>query len=57
MKDFAAANRLKSSLWHGAGVPSEAYGIRYVPHRTLISSTGEVIKNFDFDWTDLAGHL
>ena len=48
-------NRLMSNVWHGAGVPSEAYGIRYVPHRTLVSSAGDVVRNYDFDWDDLAG--
>ncbi|CAE7321344.1 unnamed protein product [Symbiodinium pilosum] len=46
-REFAAANRLKSTVWHGAGVPPEAYGIRYVPHKTLIASTGSVVTNFD----------
>ena len=40
-----------------SGAPPEAYGVRYVPHRLLISKAGVVAKNYDFEWEDLDEEL
>ena len=38
---------LSDSLLHGAVRPPSEYGLRYIPHKTLINREGVVIKNFD----------
>lgn len=38
---------LSDSLLHGAVRPPPEYGLRYIPHKTLINREGVVIKNFD----------
>ena len=41
----------------GSGGPPEAFGVRYVPHRLLISKDGRVARNYDVEWDDLDGEL
>ena len=40
-----------------SGAPPEPYGVRYVPHRLLISKAGVVVKNYDVEWEDLDDEL
>eukprot|EP00927_Polykrikos_kofoidii_P037038 TRINITY_DN31207_c0_g1_i1.p1 TRINITY_DN31207_c0_g1~~TRINITY_DN31207_c0_g1_i1.p1 ORF type:complete len:357 (+),score=47.79 TRINITY_DN31207_c0_g1_i1:290-1360(+) len=52
-ESYAAANNL-SMCPHGSGpVPGE-YGVRYIPHKTLIGKDGLIMKNYEgFNWTDI----
>mmetsp|Transcript_20878 Transcript_20878/g.34404 ORF Transcript_20878/g.34404 Transcript_20878/m.34404 type:complete len:83 (-) Transcript_20878:229-477(-) len=34
-------------LIHGAGRPPNEYGLKYIPHKTIIGKDGVVIKNFE----------
>mmetsp|Transcript_1841 Transcript_1841/g.5152 ORF Transcript_1841/g.5152 Transcript_1841/m.5152 type:complete len:86 (+) Transcript_1841:282-539(+) len=38
---------LSDALMHGAASPPAAYGLRYIPHKTLINKDGVVVKNFE----------
>mmetsp|Transcript_11155 Transcript_11155/g.22652 ORF Transcript_11155/g.22652 Transcript_11155/m.22652 type:complete len:106 (+) Transcript_11155:240-557(+) len=47
-KQYTAQKGLKSAkLLHGATRPPDSYGLRYIPHKVVISSDGIVRKNFD----------
>ncbi|CAE8627587.1 unnamed protein product [Polarella glacialis] len=39
---------LRSDCPHGAASVPAAYGIKFIPHRTLIGADGRVFKNFGF---------
>lgn len=34
-------------LIHAAGRPPNEYGLKYIPHKTIIGKDGVVIKNFE----------
>ena len=34
-------------LIHAAGRPPNEYGLKYIPHKTVIGKDGKVIKNFE----------
>mmetsp|Transcript_20609 Transcript_20609/g.29026 ORF Transcript_20609/g.29026 Transcript_20609/m.29026 type:complete len:83 (-) Transcript_20609:152-400(-) len=36
-----------SKLIHGAGRPPNEYGLKYIPHKTIVGKDGTIIKNFD----------
>mmetsp|Transcript_65362 Transcript_65362/g.142456 ORF Transcript_65362/g.142456 Transcript_65362/m.142456 type:complete len:86 (+) Transcript_65362:234-491(+) len=44
---YVTMKSLSEACRHGANRPPEAYGIKYIPHKTLIDSKGVVVKNFD----------
>lgn len=52
-KSYAHANGL-SECPHGTGPVPASYGVRYIPHKTLIGKDGKVIKNYEsFSWSDI----
>ena len=34
-------------LVHAAARPPNEYGLKYIPHKTLIGKDGNIVKNFD----------
>mmetsp|Transcript_59722 Transcript_59722/g.129376 ORF Transcript_59722/g.129376 Transcript_59722/m.129376 type:complete len:86 (-) Transcript_59722:221-478(-) len=44
---YVTMKGLTDACRHGASRQVDAYGIRYIPHKTLIDSKGTVVKNFD----------
>ena len=36
-----------SKLIHCAGRPPNEYGLKYIPHKTIVGKDGTIIKNFD----------
>eukprot|EP00930_Biecheleria_cincta_P070828 TRINITY_DN58429_c0_g1_i1.p1 TRINITY_DN58429_c0_g1~~TRINITY_DN58429_c0_g1_i1.p1 ORF type:complete len:325 (-),score=49.55 TRINITY_DN58429_c0_g1_i1:494-1468(-) len=52
-KKYAHANGLNECP-HGAGPVPGSYGVRYIPHKTLIGKDGKIIKNYEgFQWSDI----
>jgi len=52
-KTYARANGLNECP-HGSGPVPPSYGVRYIPHKTLIGKDGKIIKNYEgFQWSDI----
>mmetsp|Transcript_75739 Transcript_75739/g.214078 ORF Transcript_75739/g.214078 Transcript_75739/m.214078 type:complete len:86 (-) Transcript_75739:93-350(-) len=47
-KTYKANKQLVSEkLLHGGNRPPAEYGLKYIPHKTLIGRDGKVVKNFE----------
>mmetsp|Transcript_22143 Transcript_22143/g.66211 ORF Transcript_22143/g.66211 Transcript_22143/m.66211 type:complete len:86 (-) Transcript_22143:324-581(-) len=47
-QEYKKSKGLESvDLHHGAGRPPSEYGLRYIPHKTVIGKDGKVVKNFE----------
>mmetsp|Transcript_21892 Transcript_21892/g.63147 ORF Transcript_21892/g.63147 Transcript_21892/m.63147 type:complete len:84 (-) Transcript_21892:329-580(-) len=44
---YKAMKGLSDACVHGASRPPAEYGLRYIPHKTIINKDGTVLKNFD----------
>eukprot|EP00933_Yihiella_yeosuensis_P073948 TRINITY_DN8274_c0_g1_i1.p1 TRINITY_DN8274_c0_g1~~TRINITY_DN8274_c0_g1_i1.p1 ORF type:complete len:156 (+),score=46.36 TRINITY_DN8274_c0_g1_i1:36-470(+) len=52
--EYHTAKQLTGGAAHGGAQAPAAYGIKYIPHKTLIGKSGKVIKNFTgFQWNDV----
>ena len=38
---------LSNACIHAGNRPPAEYGLKYIPHKTIIDSSGKVVKNFD----------
>jgi len=45
-KQYKAQRQLSDACLHGACDPPAAYGLQYIPHKTIVDGTGKVVKNF-----------
>mmetsp|Transcript_62535 Transcript_62535/g.183340 ORF Transcript_62535/g.183340 Transcript_62535/m.183340 type:complete len:83 (+) Transcript_62535:241-489(+) len=55
---YAGQKGLTGACPHGAGKPPDSYGIKYIPHKTLIGKDGNIIKNYEgFKWEDIDSAL
>mmetsp|Transcript_117566 Transcript_117566/g.279139 ORF Transcript_117566/g.279139 Transcript_117566/m.279139 type:complete len:83 (-) Transcript_117566:154-402(-) len=47
-QSYKTSKGLKSAkLIHAAARPPDSYGLKYIPHKTIIGKDGKVVKNFD----------
>jgi len=44
---YAKQKNLSDAPFAATGRPGTEYGLMYIPHKTLISKDGKVVKNFD----------
>ncbi|CAE8628469.1 unnamed protein product [Polarella glacialis] len=57
-KEYHAGKALTGACPHGAGKVPPEYGLKYIPHKTLVGADGKVMKNFDgFNWSDIDAAL
>mmetsp|Transcript_14572 Transcript_14572/g.45892 ORF Transcript_14572/g.45892 Transcript_14572/m.45892 type:complete len:84 (-) Transcript_14572:49-300(-) len=45
--EYKAKLGLSDKVVHGGNRPPSDYGLKYIPHKTLIDKDGKVVKNFD----------
>mmetsp|Transcript_118082 Transcript_118082/g.252291 ORF Transcript_118082/g.252291 Transcript_118082/m.252291 type:complete len:84 (+) Transcript_118082:257-508(+) len=44
---YKESKSLSDACVHGANRPPEEYGLKYIPHKTILDSSGKVLKNFE----------
>jgi len=46
-EQYKELKKLSDAPVHGGNRPPPEYGLKYIPHKTVIDHTGKVVKNFE----------
>lgn len=57
-KKYQEMKSLTGACPHGASNAGNQYGVKYIPHKTLVGKDGVIIKNYEgFKWEDIDGAM
>mmetsp|Transcript_18666 Transcript_18666/g.42388 ORF Transcript_18666/g.42388 Transcript_18666/m.42388 type:complete len:84 (+) Transcript_18666:253-504(+) len=46
-KEYKEKKGLTDACIHGGNRPPAEYGLKYIPHKTIIDKEGKIVKNFE----------